>query len=313
MFFRYAVRNFIIYIDGNFFNLYRSNNVHFLFMFCLYQFHRICLFHCSILKINFQILPGTCLSIITPTSQYSSTKWSPTWNTMKVMVRVRKSHFQTYSYTSAYHSTYPLCLYHMMVFFSKTHSPCSPAYQSLYPPWHLTQCGIWPRIWDNESQNQFVTQHTKTPCGLATSDTHEADRDPPYSPHPRTVGYLTSHLFGALSILSAPSSCYSNTTLRTLLGLYKLFKMSKNNSSKPTVGVVVGKRMPPIRSYIWMFSHKGGALSEKDSEVWLYWMNCVIDFEVSKAQVRPSRSLFLLPVDPHGECSATSPAPYFPA
>lgn len=136
MFFRYAVRNFITYIDGNFFNLYRSNNVYFLFIFCLYQFHRICLLHCSVLKINFQILPGTCLSIITPINQYSSTKWSPTWNTMKVRVRVmvRKSHFQTYSYTSAYHSTYPLCLYHMMGFFSKTHFPCFPAYQSLYPP-----------------------------------------------------------------------------------------------------------------------------------------------------------------------------------
>lgn len=89
MFFRYAVRNFIIYIDGNFFNLYRSNHVYFLFMLCLYQFDRICLFHYFVLKTNFQILPGTCLSVITPTNQYSSTKWSPTWNTMKVRVRVR--------------------------------------------------------------------------------------------------------------------------------------------------------------------------------------------------------------------------------
>ena len=152
----------------------------------------------------------------------------------------------------------------LMGFYYKTHSPCSPAYQSLYPPWHLTQCGIWPRIWDNESQNQSVTQHIKTPCGHATSDPHEADRDPPNSPHPRTVEYLTSYLFEALPTLSAPSSCYSNITLRTLLDLYNLLKMSKNESSKPTVGVVVWKRMTPIGSYIWMFSHKGVALSEKD-------------------------------------------------
>lgn len=89
MFFRYAVRNFIIYIDGNFFNLYRSNHVYFLFKFCLYQFHMIYLFHYSVLKDNFQILPDTCLSVITPTNQYSSTKWSPTRNTMKVRVKVR--------------------------------------------------------------------------------------------------------------------------------------------------------------------------------------------------------------------------------
>lgn len=67
MFFRYAVRNFIIYNDGNFSNLYRSNNVYFLFMFCLYQFHRICLLYYSVLKINFQILPG-CQSSHPPTN-----------------------------------------------------------------------------------------------------------------------------------------------------------------------------------------------------------------------------------------------------
>jgi hypothetical protein len=38
-----------------------------------------------------------------------------------------------------------------------------------------------------------------------------------------------------------------------------------------------------------------------------------VDFEVSKAQARPSVSLFLLPTDPDVELSATSPTSCVPA
>ena len=65
-----------------------------------------------------------------------------------------------------------------------------------------------------------------------------------------------------------------------------------------------------------MLGYSGVVLLEKE-EVWSYWSGCGLvrgrmslrwALGVSKAQVRPSDSLFLLPLDPEIELSATMPA-----
>ena len=67
-----------------------------------------------------------------------------------------------------------------------------------------------------------------------------------------------------------------------------------------------------------MLGHQGVALPQKAKDVWPCWNKCGLvggsmplglGFEVSKAQARPSGSLFLLSMDPDAELSAGSLAP----
>lgn len=84
--------------------------------------------------------------------------------------------------------------------------------------------------------------------------------------------------------------------------------------------MVVQIGIVPIGSYIWMLNHQGVVVLRIRRyglvriDVTFFGGNVPlrVGFGVSKAQARPSGSLFLLPVDPDIELSANSPTPHLP-